>query len=336
MTTSNAPLVQLDWDQARTLINDARHIAVLTHLSPDGDAIGSMLGMTHALQALGKHVTPLVDGGLPERFAFLPGSELIRDDAADIEPDLIVSTDASDLERLGKVGNALRTERQLSLVQLDHHQTNLMFGDANLVDARTAAAAEGVLDMLNHFGWTVTRDIATCLLTGIVTDTICFRTSNTTPEVLGKAQRLMALGADLVGIVQRTLATVPTAVMRLQGQVLSRLQLEEGVIWVTISAEDYASVGLQPEEYNGLSGYLVQSEEAYVSAAIKQNPDGEIKVSMRAVPGYNVADVALSFGGGGHIAAAGFSTTKKTMEQVVTDLIPKLKEAVKNGSQVYE
>lgn len=332
---SDAPLIQLEWERAHALIAEAKRVAVVTHLSPDGDAIGSMLGMTQVLQSLGKQVTPMVDGGLPARFAFVPASDQIVDSADGVDVDLVVSTDASDLARLGTIGHTLRTTRKLPLVQLDHHQTNLMFGDANLVDARTAAAAEGVLDMIDHFGWRLTPSIAIALLTGIVTDTICFRTSNTTPAVLGKAQRLMNQGADLVGIVQRTLATVPTALMRLQGRVLNRLQLEDGVIWVTISADDYTSVGLQPEEYNGLSGYLVQSEDAHISAVIKESEDGEVKVSMRAIPGFNVADVALSFGGGGHVAAAGFSTTAKTVDEVVAELIPRLKLAVQNGQRVY-
>lgn len=333
---SDVTLVRLEWEKARALIENARHIAVVTHLSPDGDAIGSMMGMAYALMGYGKQVTPLVDGGCPPHFSFVPGSDLIQGEAEGVDADLIVSTDASDLARLGMIGEALRTKKQLPLVQLDHHQTNVMFGDANLVDAHTAAAAEGVLDMMDYFGWELTPDIAKCLLTGIVTDTICFRTSNTTPAVLGKAQRLMENGANLVEIVQRALSTVPTGLMRLQGQVLNRLQLEDGVIWVTISAEDYAVAGLEPDDHNGLSGYLVQSADALVSAVIREKPDGEISVSMRAVPGFNVAEVALAFGGGGHIPAAGFSTTDKTLEEVTSELIPRLKLAVQNGQKLYE
>lgn len=335
MTSKQAPLVHLEWEAARQQIDRAQHIAVLTHLRPDGDAIGSMLGMTLALRAYAKRATPIVDGGLPSEFAFLPSSTDICAIPEADDFDLILSTDASDLERLGEAGQKLRIERQLPLVQLDHHQTNDLFGDVNLVDARTAAAAEGVYDLMMAFGWEINADIANCLLTGIVTDTIGFRTSNVRPAVLGKSQNLMEVGADLTGIVQRTLVSQPVKEMRFQGEVLNRIQLEDGVLWLTVAPDDFLAAGLDPEGRTGLSGYLIQAEEAMVSALIRQRPSGSVDVSMRAVPGYNVAEVALAFGGGGHIPAAGFEVEGQSLEEVVAALIPRLKEAVKNGRKLY-
>ena len=172
-------------------------------------------------------------------------------------------------------------------------------------------------------------------MTGIVTDTIAFRTSNVTSDVLGKAQHLMGTGANLAEIVQRTLVTRPIAEMRFQGQVLSRLQLEDGVVWLTASPKDFEAAGLDPDGRTGLSNYLIQAEEAMVSAMIRQRPSGEIDVSMRAVPGFNVAEVAVEFGGGGHIPAAGFAVKDKTLDEVLAMLIPRLKIAVQNGRKLY-
>ena len=161
-----SPLVLLEWESAREYIDRAQRIALVTHFFPDGDAIGSMLGMTLALRAYGKTVTPFVDGGLPADFAFLPASEDVLAAPENAEFDLVVSTDASDLARLGEAGEFLRTKHNLPLVQLDHHQTNDKFGDANLIDARTAAAAEGVYDLLQAFGWELTSDICNMLVDG--------------------------------------------------------------------------------------------------------------------------------------------------------------------------
>ncbi len=331
---SITPLVQLEWDKAAALISRGKRIAVLTHVQPDGDAIGSMLGLTLALRQIGKEATPVVDGGLPERFAFLPASHEILSSVEDLEVDLIVSTDASDMKRLGNAGAGLR-ERGLPLVQLDHHQTNLLFGDANLVDARTAAAAEGVYDLLQYYNWPLTPEIAQCLLTGIVTDTLAFRTNSTTSALLGKAQVLMETGADLPEIVQRTLATIPTALMRFNAIVMQRFQLEpEGVIWVTITLEDFKEAGLSFDTYVGLSGYMIQSEDAVISATLKQLPEGGTDISMRAVPGYNVAQIALSLGGGGHLLAAG-CTLDMPLDEAVQTLLPMLKAEARRGEKLY-
>lgn len=334
MSHNQAPLIQLDWEKAAALISRAQKIAVLTHTEPDGDAIGSMMGMTLALRSIGKAVTPIVDGGLPARFAFIPSSGDVLASVDGVEADLIVSTDASDLQRLGVAGATLR-ERGLPLVQLDHHQTNLMFGDANLVDARTAAAAEGVFDMIQHYGWPLTPEIAKALLTGIVTDTIAFRTDATTGALLGKAQVLMENGADLSEIVQRTLQTIPTALMRFTAIVMQRLQLEpEGVMWVTITPDDYQQAGMPLDEYVGLSGYMIQSEDAVISAVIRGISDGIVDVSLRARPGYDVSEIALSLGGGGHVLAAGCKL-KMSLDEAVNTLLPMLKAEAQRGQKRY-
>lgn len=334
MSINQSPLVQLDWEAGAALIDRADKIAVVTHTEPDGDAIGSMLGMTLALRNLGKHVTPIVDGGLPRRFAFLAASGDILPSADDVVVDLIVSTDSSDMRRLGVAGATLRG-RGLPLVQLDHHQTNLIFGDANLVDARTAAAAEGVYDMILHYGWALTSEIAQALLTGIITDTMAFRTDATTTALLGKAQVLMQHGANLSEIVQRTLSNFPTALMRFNAIVMQRFQLEpEGVMWVTILPEDYEQAGMLPDEYIGLSGYMIQSEDAVIAATLKWMPDNMVDISIRAVPGFNVAQIALSLGGGGHVLAAGCKV-EMSLDEAVQTLIPLLKAEAQRGQKLY-
>ncbi len=333
--SEGGPLIHLEWQAAEELVRQAQKIVTVTHIYPDGDAIGSMMGLTLALREHEKTVTPVVDGGLPSRFAFVPHSSDIVAEAPDQKPDLVISTDASDLDRLGKAGAALR-QYDCPLLQLDHHQTNLLFGDTNLVDARTVAAAEGVLDWLERLGWEVSPPVAQALLTGIVTDTLCFRTNNVTANLMGKVQALMQAGADLNNIVQRTLATQPIGLIRLYGRVLPRLHFEDEVIWVTVTPDDYRSSAVTVGEYNGLSSYLVQADKAAIAAVFKLMDDGSIDVSMRAVPGYDVSQVALELGGGGHVLASGCTLNNMSLEESTALVIPRLKAETARGQRLYD
>jgi phosphoesterase RecJ-like protein len=331
----DTPLVRLEWETASELLDNADNIVVVTHLSPDGDAIGSMLGLTIALRETGKTVTPVVDGGCPGFLKFIPHSEDIRDNVDGLAPDLVISTDSSDKSRIGATGNTLLARNNVPFIQLDHHQTNLIFGDANLVDARTVAAAEGVLDWIIYMGWDLTQDVAQALLTGLVTDTLCFRTSNVTANTFGKAQILMEAGADLTLIVQNTMARKPTSRHRLYGEVLSRMKVEDGVIWLNLTVEDFEAAGMPLGEYTGLSGYLIEADEAYISATFKEIEPTVIDCSFRAVPGFDVSQVALRLGGGGHVLASGCTIEGKFLEEVEDMVVPMLKEQVRLGKPLY-
>ena len=336
MTTSNnpqTPLVQLEWDKAANLVATAQKIAVVTHLQPDGDAIGSMMGLTLALRSLGKHVTPYVEGGLPERFAFVPSSADIHSTLQSPLPDLVISTDSSDTERLGEIGVALLALGR-PLIQLDHHQTNLMFGDANLVDARTAAASEGVLDWLDQLQIPLTAEIAQALLTGLVTDTLCFRTSNVSANTLQTGQRLIAAGANLTQVVQLALARIPTGLMRLQSLAVSRMQIDDGLVWAAIDESDILACGMRVGDYTGLSGYLIQADDAKFSASFTII-GSDVECSFRAIPGYNVAEISLALGGGGHVAAGGATLRGMTLDQALTRVLPMLKTELERGKPIY-
>ena len=337
MTTINqdAPLVQLEWERAKELIDNASTIAVVTHVNPDGDAIGSLMGMVLALREQGKKVTPYVDGGCPKVFRFIPGTEDILGEIDDIQPDLVISTDSSDLQRIGIVGAAL-TQKGVPYIQLDHHQTNRIFGDVNLVDARTVAAAEGVFDLIETFGWELSQAAAQALLTGIVTDTLCFRTSNITAPVFAKVQRLMEAGADLTLIVQNTMARQSTVLHRLQARVLNRMKVEDGVIWLPLYGEDFRAFGLPTKTYTGLASYLIQADEAYISATFKEIEPNEIECSFRATPGFDVSQIALQLGGGGHVLASGCTIRGKSIQEVQSEVVALLKEQVKRGAPVYK
>lgn len=319
----------MEWDKATALLAQARRVLVLTHVSPDGDAIGSMLGLASALRGMGKEVIAAVDGGVPPELSFLPGSESVHASLNGVQADLVIAVDCGDEARMGQVGQAALGSGA-PVINLDHHPTNTLFGDANLVDDRTAASAEGVLDWLDRLGAPLDRVTAFCLLTGLVTDTLCFRTDNVTSETLGKAQRLMRAGAPLAEIVQRTVNRKSYAGLRLWALVMPTVRLEDHVIWATITREMYTQAGYPGSDDAGLVSTLIQAEEAYISAVFRETPEGTVEISLRAVPGFDTSAVAVALGGGGHRLASG-ATVHEPLDTVVPRVIEMLKQAVRAG-----
>jgi bifunctional oligoribonuclease and PAP phosphatase NrnA len=325
--------MRLEYPQANALLATAQRILVLTHALPDGDAIGSMRGLAFALANQGKSVICAVDEGTPENLAFLPG-------AADVLPnlntppavDLVIVTDCSDERRIGKVGQVAKS-LGLPLINLDHHRTNTMFGVANIVDPDTASASEGVLDWLEVLGFAVTAEAAQCLLCGLITDTMCFRTNSTTAKTLERAMHLMRAGADLNGIVQRTVNRIPTSAIQLWAKVMPTVQIRDHVIWATISLEAAQEVGADGKSGN-LVSLLLQADDAYISCVLRELPDGIISAGLRAKPGFDIATVAVALGGGGHTLAAG-AEIACSLNEAEARVLPMLWAAATEGTLLY-
>ncbi|WP_119066993.1 DHH family phosphoesterase [Aggregatilinea lenta] len=315
--------MKLEWDAAAQLVGDSDRILIVTHLDPDGDAIGSLLGLTYALRGVGKTVIPAVDGGVPEDLRFLPGTADVLPALDEPDVDLVIVTDCSDTPRIGRVGE-VALGLGVPVINLDHHVTNLQYGQINLVDATTVAASEGVLDWMDAVGIAIPDESAFCLLTGLVTDTLCFRTDNVKAETLGKAQRLMEQGAPLSEIVQRTVSRRTAAGMRLWQAAMPGMKLEDHVIWLVITRELYAQANYPGHDDAGLVGTLIQVDEAYISAVFKEKEDGAVETGFRAVPGFDTSQIALSLGGGGHKLASG-ATVAEPLETLVPRVIALLK-----------
>jgi phosphoesterase RecJ-like protein len=218
--------------------------------------------------------------------------------------DLVISIDSSDLKRLGHFPQMPAFD-SVPLLNIDHHLTNLYFGDVNLVDPQASSAAEVVLRLLEYMSVPLDADVATCLLTGIVTDTRGFRTSNVTIQVMEAALQLMEAGASLPYITHHGFNRRPTAVILLWSAALRHLQIRDRVIWTSIPQAMRREVGYAGNGDAGLASFLVSADDADVAAVFVEGEDGRIEVGLRAVPGFDVAQVALQFGGGGHALAAG-------------------------------
>ena len=288
------------------LILESRSAAVLSHINPDGDTLGSALALAAGLRQLGKEARVFCADALPGNLAFLPGYDAIAADTRLPDgTDLIVMVDASDLGRFGAVyADSPHVFAHARLLNVDHHATNHYFGDVNLVNPSAAATGEQVYELLGELGVEIDVPIATCLLTAIVTDTRSFRTPSTTPRTLATATRLYELGAPLPLIVESVYRSRSLSTLRLWGLALERLHLLDGIAWTEVTREMQDQAGASPTEGDGVVDLVASLRQIKAVVLFRETDDG-IKVSMRATDGFDVAEVAAHFGGGGHPRAAG-------------------------------
>jgi phosphoesterase RecJ-like protein len=293
--------------QASELIQSAHRPLLICHIAPDGDAIGSLTGLGRALQQMGLEPTMACSDPIPPRFNYIPGVETVVQDIR-AAFDLCISLDCSDLRRLGRLSQ-MPTFGSTPLLNIDHHMTNLNFGAVNLVDPHASSTAEVVLRLLEYMAVPLDAEMATCLLTGIVTDTRGFRTSNVTVQVMEAVLRLIKAGASLPYITHHGLNLRPTVAILLWRAAMALLQIEDRVIWTSIPLATRRATGYTGDGDAGLVSFLVSAEDADVAVVFVEREDGGIEVGLRAVPGFDVAQVALQLGGGGHALAAGCTLT---------------------------
>ncbi len=317
-------------------IRDARRVIVITHVAPDGDAIGSLLGLGWALRWLGKEYTLACADPVPRRFTYLPGSEAIVTGPQG-KYDLVISLDCADLERLGTAYD--ESLAGLPVINVDHHVTNTHFGTVNWVDTEAASAAEMVLELVESLGVPLDSDLALCLLNGIVTDTRGFRIPHTPLRTMRAALKLMEAGAELPKVTDHVFNRRPFSDIRLWGRVLNDTQLDGRIIWSQITPAMRRECAFSEKGDAGLVNFLGTTAEADVAIMFIEEDDGRIKVEMRAVPGVDVSAVALRLGGGGHPQAAGCtldSDLDEVREKVLTAVKETLSKSKAQSSKLKE
>ncbi len=298
------------FEQAGKALLAAKRVAIVSHVRPDGDAVGSVVGMGHALREAGKAPEMLLADGVPARFRFLPGADKVRK-RLNGDVDLVVALDCSDQDRLG---NALPAGR-LPDINIDHHITNLRYAPLNLVDTEAVSTTAMLADYLPGWGFALSEQAASGLLMGLVTDTIGFRTANVNPRAMQIAADLMEAGADLPDLYRRALVEFKYEAARIWGAGLARMQRLDGLIWTSLTQSDREAAGYPGRDDADLVNVLSSIEKSDIQVIFVEQPTGEIKVSWRARPGFDVAEVALQFGGGGHPAASG-ATIVGTLQEV--------------------
>lgn len=286
-------------EQIRSTLQQANSIALFSHVRPDGDAIGSLLGLGLALQALGKSVEMVLRDGVPHNFRHLAGYHQVQS-VNSSTAEVWVALDASDPDRIG----GLLNDRQPD-INIDHHITNLNYARINLVEPDAVATAAIIAESLPRWGLPLPPAAAQALLTGILTDTIGFRTSNMTPATLRLAANLMEQGADLPELYRRALSTRSYSSAIYWGQALSRLQRQGSLAWTSLTLEDRQASGYSGNDDADLNNLLSSIEECEITLLFVEQKNGTVKVSWRAQPGWDVSALALQLGGGGHAPAAG-------------------------------
>jgi phosphoesterase RecJ-like protein len=314
-------------NEAVALIRRANRIAIATHVSPDPDAIGSLLGLGLALRAMGKRVALLCDDPVPDKLVFLPGSAEIRSRLPDhFSADLFIGLDASDPERLGIVSQPL-IGAGIPIISIDHHITNTRYGTVNLVLPECAATAEIIVLLLDELSQPLSQETATCLLAGLVGDTRSFSTASVTPATFAAAGRLVAAGADLESVTERVFNRRTVDLLRLWGIGLTHMHQEDGILWAELPLKEQKQLHLERMSDTGLSNLLLSVEGVAATAVFTELPDSKVEISFRARPGLDVSQVAFTLGGGGHPAASG-CTVEGSLEEVVQRVLALLKEQV--------
>ena len=314
-------------DEILKQIQKAEKIVILTHESPYGDAVGSSLAMKLILEKLEKTADVII----PEYsrlFNFLPSAEDIMIDSEIKNYDLAISVDCATLKRMAKKEYF---ENAKSTIVIDHHGSNTMYGDLNYVNPASPACCEVIAGMVKSYEIDITKDIGTCLMTGIITDTGGFRHVGITPETFEFTADLIRLGVDVPDIYKRTLNTKTRANFELTKKVMDRMEiLEDGKVSFTyMDKKDEEEVGAEPGDHEGLVeiGRDIEGVEVSIFIRQKENEDA-YKVSMRSGNKVNVSDICFLFGGGGHPRAAG-ALIQGNVEQVKEKLMKEVRKALK-------
>jgi bifunctional oligoribonuclease and PAP phosphatase NrnA len=291
------------FEDAVRLFGPYQRIFIAAHIMPDGDCLGSALGLTWALRKIGKTVTVTVNDHLSNTFDYLTGfAELTPKLPTDEE--LLVYVDGSSADRFGPAFDP-KLFNGRPVLEIDHHITNENFAPSNLVDPLAASTAEIVYRLTRALDVPLDPVIAQCLLTGIVTDTLGFRTANTTVETLQTATALVQAGGSIPEIVENVFNRVPLSSLRLRGRVLSDAHLDGIVLWAEVPFKLLRELGVNGNGTGGIVNQLLSVDSAKISVLLTEKDNGKVDVGMRSRAGYDVSTVARNLGGGGHKQAAG-------------------------------
>lgn len=281
-------------------LSNANKVVIVSHIRPDGDAVGSALAFGNALREAGKEVQCVLQDGIAERYRYLPGALEVTTSVS-LDYDYLIVVDSADSNRVGTVLDDL----PMPDLVVDHHKTHSDFGKIDYVVPESEATALLLTTKLVDWGLEISKDTATCLMVGLLADTLGFRTNNTTPLALRTAADLMEKGADLVHVYHQTLTMRSLSEIRYWGQGLTKLELKDGVLSSSLTLDDRIIAGYPENDDADLINTLTVVPEALVSVLFIEQENEGVKVSWRSVKGLDVSGIAARFGGGGHASAAG-------------------------------
>lgn len=309
---------------ARDFIEQHDHFLVVSHHHPDGDAISSTLATGWLLGQLGKSFTLYNEDVIPKKFSYLWNIDRLVSES-DAEMALarysrVIAVDCADFSRTGNASQFFSEEAYL--LNIDHHPTNDQFGRVNVVRTEAAATAEIIYDLICLFELTWNQDIATCIYTGLLTDTGGFRYSNTSAKVLAIASEMLRHGVNGSILNEQLFEKMTYSQFQLLQIALSTMSFacDRKIAWVCLTADDFAQTGALNEDTEGIVNYARNIEGVETGIMFRELNPNEIKVSFRSSGQVDVAQLASSFGGGGHVRAAG-CTLHCSMAEAVNQIV---------------
>jgi len=308
-------------DNIKEEIQKAEDIVILTHENPDGDAVGSALAMYLTLKKLDKQVDVIIPE-CPNTFKFLPGAESIKKEGKQEPYDLAISVDVTGVSRLN--GFAKYFEDAKVKIQIDHHQVNEMFADYNFVNPASPACAQNLIFIIEQLGVEIDKEIGTCLLTGIITDTGGFKYEGVSAETFEFTSWLLAKGVNVSDVYKKVLQTKTKANFELRKLIMDRLEFlcDNKITFTYITLEDLKNTNAEPGDHEGLVEVGRDIEGVEVSVFLREIENG-FKASLRSNNYVNVSDVCIAFNGGGHIRAAGcnvYGNLEQAKERILNEV----------------
>ena len=312
-------------DGVMAAIRAAQSVAIVCHISPDGDTVGSALAVRLGLMQLGKDVALYCQDKVPGVLSFLPGAEGFRmpEEAEDV--DLLLCLDVSDEKRMGRCN--ILMDKAAHTAQIDHHGTNTCYCEENAVDGAAPANCLIVYELLQRLGCDITADIALCLAVGLSTDTGHLVYGSTTPEAFRVMGELVEAGAPIAEAYRRLYRERPPRQVALLAKALHSLTFhEEGKITsIRLTQKDFADCGALSEDAEIIVNYGLDVLGVRMCVFAREQADGSVKLSLRAVAPYKVSGVAQHFGGGGHAQAAGASV-QLPLDEAIAQAVARMKE----------
>ncbi len=315
MTISKSELTE-----ARERIAQSERILIVSHVKPDGDAVGSLLGIGNALINAGKQVEMVLEDGVPAKYKFMAGSNRISK-RKHIDPDLVIAVDCGDRQRFGNIDDEIKEVD----INIDHHPTNTHFGRVNLLRPTAASTTQILAEVMEDLDLEINKPIAEALLAGLITDTIGFRTVSTGADALRVSADLMEFDLNIHDIYEKALTGKSFESIKYWGAGLSKVQKDGQVVWTTLTEEDRNKTGYKGRDDADLVNLLSSINDVSVIITFIEQNSEEVKVSWRSKNGYDVSKLAEKFGGGGHIAAAG-ANIDGTMEEVTKTVLESTQE----------
>lgn len=314
------------------IIEKYQDFILFTHINPDGDAIGSILGFYYFLLEIGKKPYIFLNSPIPSFYRFLLKGDVNIISNLDRSYNIGIVFDCSDIYRVKEDLNV--KEKTKILINIDHHTSNSKFGDINIINEKASSVTEIIYDILTKSKFNISINVAACLLTGLITDTGSFRFSNTTPKSLKVASNLVKIGVDISSISKEIYEKRKLSSLKLLGISLLRINVDKDIAWSFINMEDMEKYNATLEDTEGIIDNLRMLKDVRVVVFFYPINEKTLKVSLRSKDNrIDVSKFAQSFGGGGHKEAAGFQV-KNNNSDVYNLVINKLKEFIEENERI--